>query len=147
MTILSAMPAANPAETRLLRVLVVENHPDTLIGITRFLEMMGHTVHSACTRTEALDLLGRRSYDVLLSDIGLPDGTGWDVLQGAGTRRPPHAIAMSGYGADADRARSKAVGFGHHLTKPFSPEELEGLLTNAARELPVTQPGGTAPAS
>lgn len=131
------MATPNSADPPALQVLVVENHPDTLVGLTRFLEMMGHKVHSARTRTEALDLLARENYDVLLSDIGLPDGTGWELLQAAEAHRPPYAIAMSGFGTNADRVRSKAAGFRHHLTKPFNPDELDHLLEEAAREVSV----------
>ena len=72
---------------------------------------------------------------VLICDIGLPDGKGWDlekVIKGNG--RKIFAIAMSGFGMNADTDRSKAVGFRHHLLKPFKPAELDKLLAEASAE-------------
>ena len=72
---------------------------------------------------------------MLISDIGLPDGTGWELLQRLQLPHPIYAIAMSGFGMNADQARSRAAGFRHHLLKPFPLNELDGLLEEAAREL------------
>lgn len=73
--------------------------------------------------------------DVLISDIGLPDGTGWDLLEKLGEHRPRFTVAMSGFGMNADVNRSKAAGVRHHLVKPFHPEELDRLLQDAVNEL------------
>jgi CheY-like chemotaxis protein len=115
-----------------LRIFVVENHKDTLLWLTRYLEEMGHSVASATTMKEALEVLPGADYDVLLSDIGLPDGDGWELLGRLPGRRPEFAIAMSGYGTNGDRARSKAAGYRHHILKPFDPELLDSLLLEAA---------------
>jgi two-component system CheB/CheR fusion protein len=77
---------------------------------------------------------------VLISDVGLPDGTGWDLLTRLREEKLPHpgfAVAASGFGSPADREQSKAAGFRHHLLKPFSPDDLDRLLEEAARELVV----------
>ena len=78
-------------------------------------------------------------YDVLISDIGLPDGSGWELLPQAQARsnRPIFAIAMSGFGLSADHERSRQAGFRHHLLKPFRPDELNGMLQEAALEMAV----------
>ena len=129
----------SPAEAppRVLRVFVVENHPDTLKYLRMYLVGMGHEVSSALTMQEALVALPDADPDVLLSDIGLPDGDGWELLRRLQGRlkRPVYALAMSGFGLNADQARSRAVGFRHHLLKPFPPERLGDLLDEAAREL------------
>ncbi len=132
---LSTDPAAPP---RALRIFVVENHPDTLTWLTRYLEGMGHEVQSARNVTEALAAVPRSRCEVLISDIGLPDGNGWELLRGLcpdGEPCPIYAIAMSGFGMNSDRATSKAAGFRHHLLKPFEPDELDAALEEAAQEL------------
>lgn len=84
-----------------------------------------------------IEALRSTECDVLISDIGLPDGDGWELLRTAELRQPVFAIAMSGFGMNADRSKSKAAGFRHHLLKPFQPDELEGVLDEAAAELAV----------
>jgi two-component system CheB/CheR fusion protein len=120
---------------RRLHIFVVENHPDTLKYLCLYLEQMGHVVASARSKAESIARLAGRPCDVLISDIGLPDGNGWELLQQAPAPKPHYAIAMSGFGMHADRERSLAAGFRHHLLKPFPPEELDALLAEAAREM------------
>ena len=120
---------------RSLRVLVVENHADTREFLTLLLEGLGHTVIVTDTMRRALVIAPQAAPDVLISDIGLPDGDGWELLSRLDLPRPAYAIAMSGFGMLSDRARSKAVGFRHHLVKPMGLEQLETILNDAAREL------------
>ena len=122
---------------RTLRVFVVENHPDTLKYLRMYLETLGHEVSAALTMQDALAALPTSNCDVLLSDIGLPDGDGWELLQRLHGQlpRPVYALAMSGFGLHADQVRSRAVGFRHHLLKPFPPDRLGDLLDEAAAEL------------
>jgi CheY-like chemotaxis protein len=122
-------PPAHP-----LRVFVVENHDDSRLLLTMLLAQMGHEVQSAASMHEALDALPEADPDVLVSDIGLPDGDGWELLRRLHLPHEVYAIAMSGYGMAADRERSKAAGFRHHLVKPMDIEQLEGLLAEASRE-------------
>ena len=117
-----------------LRVFVVENHADSRLMLTMLLAQMGHEVRSAGSMHEALDALPGADPEVLVSDIGLPDGDGWELLTRMHLPHEVYAIAMSGYGMAADRERSKAVGFRHHLVKPMDIDQLEGLLAEAARE-------------
>lgn len=117
---------------RPLRIFVVENHADTLKYLTMYLEQMGHEVESAKTMNEALDALPNADCDVLISDIGLPDGDGWELLERVKLPHPVYAIAMSGFGMNADHAKSKAVGYRHHLLKPMNPDELDTMLEEAA---------------
>ena len=94
-----------------------------------YLEHLGHAVDSASTVQTALAALVETRCDLLLSDIGLPDGNGWELLQRLeGATRPGFAVAMSGFGMNADQSRSRAAGFQHHLIKPFHPEELDAIL-------------------
>ncbi len=132
----SNLCAVNDAGSpRPLHIFVVENHPDTLLWLTRYLEQMGHTVVSARTRAEAIEALPSSGCTVLISDIGLPDGDGWDLLRTATLSKPLYAIAMSGFGMTADRARSNAAGYRHHILKPFDPTVLDAILEDAAKEM------------
>ena len=117
---------------------MVENHPDTLLYMSMYLEGLGHTVLSACSVQEALAALPDARCDVLISDIGLPDGNGWELLRAltAKGQAPAYAIAMSGFGMNADHKRSEEAGFRHHLLKPFRSNEFDALLKEAASELP-----------
>jgi CheY-like chemotaxis protein len=118
-----------------LRILIVENHPDTVKWLQLLLEDLGHEVMAARTLSEAGVALSKNEFDVLISDIGLPDGSGWDLLERGAFMRPAYSIAMSGFGMSADSARSKAAGFRHHILKPFKTEELEKILEEAATEI------------
>lgn len=117
-----------------LRVFVVENHEDTLQSLRSYLEGLGHTVTAARGMTEALAALPNCECDVLISDIGLPDGDGWELLERADLPNGVYCVAMSGFGLSGHRARSKASGYRHHLLKPFNPDELDSILEDAARE-------------
>ena len=125
--------ASELPKIKTLRIFVVENHADTLLSLRLYLQDSGHEVHTAMTIDQALPLLAKVSCDVLICDIGLPDGTGWDLM-----RKAPEgifAIAMSGFGMNADSVRSRAAGFRHHLLKPFKAAELDKLLAEAAAEV------------
>jgi DNA-binding response OmpR family regulator len=117
---------------RPMRILLVENHADTLRWLTIYLEDAGHTVVAARNLAEARTLLPACDCEVLISDIGLPDGTGWELLEEARLARPVFAIAMSGFGMNADNARSHAAGYRHHLLKPFRIAELDKVMNEAA---------------
>ena len=119
---------------RALRIFVVENHADTLKYLSLYLEAMGHSVVSAKTMTEALAALPLAGCDVLISDIGLPDGDGWTLLRTVQLPQPVYAIAMSGFGMNADHIKSRDAGYRQHLLKPVIPKELEAALLEAANE-------------
>ena len=111
-----------------MRIFLVENHPDTLAIVLRYLVRAGHEVETAQTCAEALRRLPLQPCDLLLTDLGLPDADGWTLLEKLGGARPPMAIAMSGRNAPADHERSRVAGFQYHLVKPFLPEELDRVL-------------------
>ena len=127
------MMAASPdsASEKKLRIFVVEDHAETARGLAMYLRGNGHEVHVALDVRSARQLATEIDYDILLSDIGLPDGNGWELLEELSARRPIKAIAMSGYNTDSDRARSKAAGFAEHLPKPLTPEDLDQAFVRA----------------
>ena len=120
-----------------LRIFVVENHADTLKWLKLYLEQRGHSVCTASTLSEAVELFPTSECKVLISDIGLPDGNGWELLQRLNPPKEVFAIAMSGFGMNADSARSRAVGFRHHLLKPFKVSELSAILEEVPLESSV----------
>ncbi len=132
---LPAQPVAKTPPNRGLRILVVESHPDMRLGLEVFLEALGHLPQFAPDLRGALEAAGSgEPFDLLLSDVHLPDGNGRDLprlLEQHG-RRPPHAIAMSGYGSADDDEKSWAAGFQTHLVKPGPPGKWEAALTAVA---------------
>lgn len=124
-----------PGSKGQLRVFIVENHEDTRFLLGLLLEQLGHTVLSAASVGDALAAIPGAGCDVLISDVGLPDGNGWELLQRLGNTRPRYAVAMSGFGMSSDRERSHAAGYRHHLLKPVVPNQLEHLLDEAAAEM------------
>jgi DNA-binding NtrC family response regulator len=116
-----------------LNILIVEDHPDSRKYLQLLLQAKGHTVRAAENIKDAKDLFEQEEPQVLISDIGLPDGSGCDLLLGLRPSRPLYAIAMSGYGTAADLLNSCAAGFHRHIVKPFMPERLDALLEEAAQ--------------
>jgi CheY-like chemotaxis protein len=100
-----------------------------------YLEQLGHIVLFAQCKAQALKEIPRSNCRVLISDINLPDGNGWELMQELANLRPSYAIAISGYGMKADRQRSAQSGFRHHLVKPVFPDSLDTLLKEATAEL------------
>ena len=100
-----------------------------------YLEQSGHIVLSASSKAEAMKEIPMANCHVLISDINLPDGDGWELMQELENLRPPYAIAISGYGMKADCDRSAKSGFRHHLVKPVLPHNLDTLLKEATIEL------------
>lgn len=127
-------PTASRATSSPLRILVVENHPDTMMSLATYLEALGHVVYCARSQTEGIVTLSHNVVDVLISDIGLPDGDGWELMERADLSANVYCVAMSGFGAAADRARSRAAGYRRHLLKPFNPSEIDAILEEAASE-------------
>ncbi len=127
------------SKRRSVRLLLVEDHEDTNRSLTRMLRRRGYEVHPAYDVRTALDLAATKDFDVLVSDIGLPDGSGTDLFRTLRARRQIFGIALSGYGMEEDIRRSRDVGFSHHLVKPVDLNKLDSLI----QEVPL--PGKTNP--
>jgi CheY-like chemotaxis protein len=125
----SAVSTGTDHSSQPIRILVVDDHVDTGNIIRMLLERDGHLVETAVTLREALERADATSFDLLISDIGLPDGSGIELIEQLGDRRPPKAIALSGYGMEEDIRRSREVGFAEHLTKPVSMVRLREVIT------------------
>ena len=121
---------------RPLTILIVENDRDTRYFFKLYLERLGHRADAVEGVSEAVATLAQSRYDVMFTDIGLTDGSGWDlmkILEERDIPRPRYAVAMTGFGLPEDRARSEAAGFRHHLLKPFEPSKLKTLLEEVSR--------------
>jgi DNA-binding response OmpR family regulator len=114
-----------------VNILLVEDHGDTRTTLVSLLSRCGHTVIAAETQAEALKLLNGERVDVLLCDLGLPDGDGLEVVVGAKSLNPDiKAVALTGRDSDDDYATGFYAGFDHYLTKPFDFGELRSLITS-----------------
>ena len=127
-TVESVEPEDPHRSHKRLRILVVEDHGDTRQTLARLLSHFGHQIAVADSVESALRTFRSQRFDAIVSDIGLPDGTGYEIIKQAKQRYPVKAIALTGFGMDADLRRSKAAGFDFHLTKPVDFAELRTVL-------------------
>jgi signal transduction histidine kinase len=132
-------PTGPTAEERAAyKILLVEDHADTAALMQRLLRRRGYNVHAVHTVADALRAASSGTFPIMISDIGLPDGSGLDLMrQLAGPAKVKiHGIALSGYGMDEDVERSRAAGFSEHLTKPVNLSELEAAINRVIRGEP-----------
>ena len=111
-----------------LHILLVEDHQDTRRTLSRLLTHFGHDVVTADNVERAMDIIGSNNIDVVLCDIGLPDGSGYEVAAQARANGGIKAIALTGFGTEQDVRRSKEAGFDFHLVKPVNFHELQTVL-------------------
>jgi CheY-like chemotaxis protein len=124
-------PSASP-----LKLLLVEDHADTAEAMADLLRALGHEVTVAGSVGAALgaaEAQGGR-FDLVVSDLGLPDGTGLDLMRELSGRYGLKGIALSGYGMEEDVLRSREAGFSKHLTKPVDMKALKAAILASARE-------------
>ena len=127
-----------------LRLLVVEDHEPTMMVLVRLLRGYGHDVFTAENVECALAVAATHSVDLVISDIGLPDGNGIDLMRQLAKRHGLRGIALSGYGMPEDRAKTRQAGFLAHLVKPINFDQLQSALQVFA---PVAAANGTAEVS
>jgi PAS domain S-box-containing protein len=124
----STSNGGEPGKERSLQVLIVDDHADTREILSRLLTRCGHKVATVDCAHGALNFLDSRRFDALISDIGLPDSTGYELVRQAKQRQPVKGIALSGFGTEQDVRRSREAGFDYHLTKPVTFQDLRKLL-------------------
>jgi len=122
-------PAVSPIlpERQPMRILLVEDHEDTNRSLTNLLRRRGYSVQSALNFQSALDLSANEEFDVLISDLALPDGSGIDLMQKLPSK-PALRIALTGFGMEDDIRKSYEAGFQHHLVKPIDLNKLDSLI-------------------
>lgn len=116
------------SDTRRRRALVVEDHEPTRLALARLLSRRRFDVLTAGSVAEALSVAAHGNIELILSDIGLPDGTGYDVMRELSAVHGVRGIALTGYGQEQDIAQSRAAGFAAHLTKPVDVRSLDRAL-------------------
>ncbi|MBA3640393.1 MAG: response regulator [Acidobacteria bacterium] len=141
-------PPATPRGTTLgnplltgITVLVVDDEPDIRDVLACTLDEAGATTTTAANVADALDLLARQRFDVLLSDIGMPGEDGYSLIAKLGSARaagrPRTVIAVTAFTSDRDRRRVLAAGFDHHVAKPVDFDALLRIIGDSVRNLRV----------
>jgi PAS domain S-box-containing protein len=113
-----------------IRILLVEDHEPTRTALAQLLTRRHYTVVSAATVGEARAHAAKEDFHLLLSDIGLPDGNGLELMAELRQRRGLKGIALTGYGMEEDLARTQNAGFGAHLIKPVRAQSLDTALAS-----------------
>jgi signal transduction histidine kinase/ActR/RegA family two-component response regulator len=121
-------------EQPLTRVLVVDDHRDTCIGMKMMLERRGYQITLAYSADQAVEKAGEESFDLLISDIGLPDRSGYELMRELRASKGLRGIALSGFGMEDDVKRAREAGFSEHLTKPINFDRLEEAIRNLLSE-------------
>lgn len=117
-----------PATAGHRRVLVVDDHHDTCLGMKRMLERRGYQITIAHTAEQAVNKVRAEEFDLLISDIGLPDRSGYELMREVRLNSQLPGIALSGFGSEQDVSQAKEAGFDEHLTKPINFERLEKTI-------------------
>ncbi len=111
------------------RVLLIDDHLDTCLGMQRLLKRRGYEVVTAHSVAEALTRNDTHApFDLIISDLGLPDGTGFELMSELRRRGGPPGIALSGFGMESDIDKSQAAGFSEHLIKPVAIDRLDEAM-------------------
>ncbi len=126
-----AAATADPVNRGGERILLVEDHLPTRIALERLLVRRKFVVTTAGSVAEANGLLQKEPFDLLVSDLGLPDGSGCDLMSDVARKSGVPGIALTGYGMEADIVRSREAGFSSHLTKPVSVAALDRAIAEA----------------
>jgi CheY-like chemotaxis protein len=115
---------------------MVDDHEDTSRAMSRLLGGLGYDVRTAGTVEGALAAAEEQAFDVLISDIGLPDGSGLELMRKLCARDGRvKGIALSGFGMDEDVRRSREAGFREHLTKPINLQKLQQAIEKLTVEI------------
>src|SRR5262245_49800673 len=117
---------------RSLRLLVVEDHIDSAELLAELLQNQGHTVRVATTASDAIAIANEQPFDIVVSDVGLPDASGYELMQELRARFAMKGIAMTGSARASDIEAGRAAGFAAYLTKPVSFRRLQQALEELA---------------
>jgi signal transduction histidine kinase len=112
------------------RILVVDDHADTCTGMKMMLERRGYQITIAHSADQAMEKARAEHFDLVISDIGLPDRSGYELMQELRGSKGLRGIALSGFGMESDVIKAHAAGFSDHLTKPINFERLDEAIQN-----------------
>ena len=110
------------------RVLLVDDHYDTCLSMKRMLERRGYEITIAHSAEQAVEKVRTQEFDLLISDIGLPDRSGYELMREVRLNKRLPGIALSGFGSEQDVTQAREAGFAEHLTKPINLERLEKTI-------------------
>jgi PAS domain S-box-containing protein len=137
---LKAAEPARPANRssghdKSVRILFVDDNADTAFVLSKSLIKSGYTVKTAGSARAALELAREEHFDIIVSDIGLPDIDGYELMKQIRARYPMQGIAMSGYGMEEDLKKSRDAGFSDHIVKPASLSQLERSIDRLRKNM------------
>ena len=142
--ILSNLPLDNPVPTKQLqgiRILAVDDEPDSLTLLAFILEQQGAKVKIVTSASKAIEALSESAFELLISDIGMPEVNGYELMRQIRALESPlaniKAIALSAYVADFDRQQAKEAGFQQHIAKPFN---VNALVATVSKLVNQSQP-------
>ena len=119
---------------RKTHLLVVDDHHDTCLGMKMLLERRGYRITVAHNANQAVAKAQEENFDLLISDIGLPDRSGYELMKELRATRSLRGIALSGFGMESDINKARAAGFSEHLTKPINFERLDQAIRALLKE-------------
>ncbi len=128
--VVTADTFADKSAARKTHLLVVDDHHDTCLGMKMLLERRGYRITLAHTADQAVQKAHDEKFDLLISDIGLPDRSGYELMKELRATRSLRGIALSGFGMENDINKARAAGFSEHLTKPVNFERLDKAIRN-----------------
>jgi len=126
--------SAIPPPHHPLRILLVDDHKDTVFTLKRLLTHLGYEVATAESFHDALELAATKNFNLLVSDIGLPDGNGLDLLKQIREHQRIDGIALSGFGMEDDLRKSREAGFADYLIKPVNLDRLQAAIRQIASQ-------------
>ena len=127
-----------PRKDRSFRILLVEDHSDTAAALRHLLEKTGHSVSVADSVRGAVEMADKFKIDLLICDVGLPDGDGMHLLAQLRKRHSLQGICLSGRASEEDIEQSRTAGFAAHLAKPVDIIKLESLVRQIGSGLPIS---------
>ena len=122
------VPEEKKSISRRHRLLVVDDHVDTCTGMRMMLERRGYDITVAHSASQAVEKTQKEDFDLLISDIGLPDRSGYELMSELRQNKGLLGIALSGFGMEADVNKARDAGFSEHLTKPINFDRLEQAI-------------------
>jgi signal transduction histidine kinase/ActR/RegA family two-component response regulator len=128
-----------PGKTTPRRVLVVDDHHDTCLGMKMMLERRGYQITLAHSAEQAVEKAGKEKFDLFISDIGLPDRSGYELMHELRHSKGLRGIALTGFGTEHDVNKARDAGFSEHLTKPINFERLEEAIQSLLKAEPASK--------
>jgi CheY-like chemotaxis protein len=123
-----AIPKKKKPVSRRHRLLVVDDHVDTCTGMRMMLERRGYDITVAHSAGQAVEKTQEADFDLLISDIGLPDRSGYELMSELRQSKGLVGIALSGFGMETDVTKARDAGFSEHLTKPINFDRLDQAI-------------------